>query len=716
MTDKEIPSQIGRYEIIEKVGHGGMATVLKACDPNFEREVAVKVMPQSFLHDPKFRKRFEREGKMIARLEHYAIVPVYDFGEDNGQPFIVMRLMTGGDLATRIKSGSLSQEEAGRILLRIADALDVAHSNGVIHRDMKPGNILFDNYGDAYLSDFGIARMVESDTTLTGSSIIGTPAYMSPEQIQCEKDIDGRSDIYSLGVILYQMLSGEMPFSAETPGKVMMQHILEPVPDISVRHPDIPPAVSAVISKAMAKSPEDRYQTGKEMAVAYETAAQVATRENSSLKTDYKIADESQTTVYKAAEVESTTESTSDSPKTNQPVLAPTSKFEQIVDSIPASVDQGMDAGKVPVQKSENYQVASPEIVTNQEELKTAKDTRTEAQQKKRNPLVWALPLAILVIAVGFFGFAFANRSGSAAVPIANVETTPTESISQAINTPVPTATIETPTNPPPSATIAPTETQIPATPTSAELSEAELLTFMKSANILVFEDIAGDYTESPYVSQTLDGMGLTYQWDGNAKGSFFSDFANGPAEGGAWDLVIVAQEDRNTSSTDMIEYIIAALEQGSSVIYEAWYLDHSQTDTVKELLDNCGVQVKEYLPNKRTDLDLIAWPISGVEHPILSNPNDGFSFSKVNKKWMDSNDLGDLMSTTGSQDAKILIGLDPLNDAQKGVLVTCMDDQFTLMTFSSHSYEYNTISSLWENMIRSALSRRANYLNNQAK
>ena len=241
-------------------------------------------------------------------------------------------------------------------------------------------------------------------------------------------------------------------------------------------------------------------------------------------------------------------------------------------------------------------------------------------------------------------------------------------------------------------------------------------MTFMKSANILVFEDIAGDYTESPYVSQTLDGMGLTYQWDGNAKGSFFSDFANGPAEGGAWDLVIVAQEDRNTSSTDMIEYIIAALEQGSSVIYEAWYLDHSQTDTVKELLDNCGVQVKEYLPNKRTDLDLIAWPISGVEHPILSNPNDGFSFSKVNKKWMDSNDLGDLMSTTGSQDAKILIGLDPLNDAQKGVLVTCMDDQFTLMTFSSHSYEYNTISSLWENMIRSALSRRANYLNNQAK
>jgi serine/threonine protein kinase len=710
MTDQEFPSKIGRYEIVEKVGHGGMATVLKACDPNFEREVAVKVMPQSFLHDPKFRKRFEREGKMIARLEHYAIVPVYDFGEDNGQPYIVMRLMTGGDLATRIKNGSLSQEEAGRILIRIADALDIAHSNGVIHRDMKPGNILFDNYGDAYLSDFGIARMVESDTTLTGSSIIGTPSYMSPEQIQGEKDIDGRSDIYSLGVILYQMLSGEMPFSAETPGKVMMQHILEPVPDISTRHPDIPPAVSAVISKAMAKTPQDRYQTGKEMAAAYETAAQVATQESSPPLADQKVADEPHTTVYKAADVRSTTEATSDISKDSQSEIAPTGKFEQQAGSIQTDVE------KVPAAMTNAHQAASPENVVSQQRLETAKDERTGVQQKKRNPLVWALPLAILIIAGGFFGFTFANRSGSAAVPVADLETTATESIIQATNTPVPTEIIETPTSPPPSATIAPTETQIPATPTSAGLSEAELLAFMNSANILVFEDMAGDYTEAPYVSQTLDNMGLTYQWDGNAKGRFFSNFSNGPAGGGTWDLVIVAQEDRNTSSTDVIEYIIAALEQGSSVIYEAWYLDHSQTDTVKDLLDNCGVQVKEYLPNKRSDLDLLAWSISGVEHPILSNPNDGFSFSKANTKWMDTDDLGDLMSLTGSQDAEILIGLDPLNDAQKGVLATCMEDQLTLMTFSSHSYDFNTITSLWENMITNALNRRANYLNNQAE
>jgi serine/threonine-protein kinase len=174
MQENNKPTHIGRYVIKKELGRGGMATVFVAQDPLFEREVAVKVLPKALLHDPNLRKRFDREAKMIALLEHQAIVPVYDFGEEDGQPYIVMRLMSGGDLGTKLKSGErLSTDEINGILSRMAASLDVAHEKGIIHRDLKPGNILFDQYGGAYLSDFGIARLMESDATLTGSAIIG---------------------------------------------------------------------------------------------------------------------------------------------------------------------------------------------------------------------------------------------------------------------------------------------------------------------------------------------------------------------------------------------------------------------------------------------------------------------------------------------------------------------------------------------------------------
>ncbi len=253
---------IGRYEIKSEIGRGGMATVYHAYDPNFERDVAIKVLPAAFLHDPQFRGRFEREAKMIALLEHPAIVPVYDFGEQEGQPYIVMRYMAGGSLADRLNKGPLSYEDTDQLVSRLAPALDVAHKRGIIHRDLKPGNILFDQYGNSYLSDFGIARLVQSGvTTMTGESIVGTPAYMSPEQIQGDKSIDGRSDIYAMGVLIYQMLTGEAPYRADTPAKVMMMHILEPVPDLQTSKADLPSGCSRVISRAMAKDPDDRYSS-----------------------------------------------------------------------------------------------------------------------------------------------------------------------------------------------------------------------------------------------------------------------------------------------------------------------------------------------------------------------------------------------------------------------------------------------------------------------
>jgi len=262
---------IGRYEVKSEIARGGMATVFHAYDPRFERDVAIKVLPMAFLHDPQFRVRFEREAKMIALLEHPAIVPVYDFGEESGQPYIVMRYMSGGSLVERLKDGALSLAETTQLVSRMAPAMDAAHARKIIHRDLKPGNVLFDQYGNAYLSDFGIARIiVEGSATLTGEAILGTPAYMSPEQIQGEKDIDGRSDIYALGVLIYQMLSGTAPYVSDTPARVMMMHVLEAVPNIQKAVADLPAGVEAVVAKAMAKDPKDRYATTGELAADLE--------------------------------------------------------------------------------------------------------------------------------------------------------------------------------------------------------------------------------------------------------------------------------------------------------------------------------------------------------------------------------------------------------------------------------------------------------------
>ena len=153
------PQKFGRYEIKAEIGRGGMATVYHAYDPRFEREVALKVLPRAMLHDPQFRTRFEREAKTIAMLEHPAIVPVYDFGEEDGQPYFVMRYMTGGSLTDRMKNGPMTVQEVAHLFERLAPALDEAHAKGIIHRDLKPGNILFDQYGEPYISDFGIAKI-----------------------------------------------------------------------------------------------------------------------------------------------------------------------------------------------------------------------------------------------------------------------------------------------------------------------------------------------------------------------------------------------------------------------------------------------------------------------------------------------------------------------------------------------------------------------------
>jgi serine/threonine-protein kinase len=266
------PEKIGRYEIRAELGRGGMATVYRAYDPRFEREVAIKVLPREMLHDPQFRTRFEREAKTIAMLEHPAIVPVYDFGEEDGQPYFVMRFMPGGSLADRLKQGPLTIQEVTRIFARLAPALDTAHAKGIIHRDLKPANILFDQYNEPYISDFGIAKLTESQASVTGSGIIGTPAYMSPEQAQGEP-IDGRSDIYGLGVILFEALTGQQPFVGDTPMSVVVKHITDPVPHILDVKPDLPAGIEKIVEKALAKDPNERFSTAQELLEALQAVA-----------------------------------------------------------------------------------------------------------------------------------------------------------------------------------------------------------------------------------------------------------------------------------------------------------------------------------------------------------------------------------------------------------------------------------------------------------
>ena len=251
-----------------------MSTVYLAHDPHFERDVAIKLLPLELLHQLTFRRRFEQEAKVVAALDHPAIVPVYDFGEADGQPYLVMRFMTGGSLSDRLKHGPLSLPEASAIISQLAPALDEVHAHGIVHRDLKPSNILFDQRGKPFISDFGTAKLQDAQTKLTETGgAVGTPAYMSPEQIQGEYDLDGRSDIYTLGVILFEMLSGSHPFETNTPIAMAVKHMFEPVPRILDAEPDLPPRCQDALLQAMAKQREDRFPTAVAFARALEEAA-----------------------------------------------------------------------------------------------------------------------------------------------------------------------------------------------------------------------------------------------------------------------------------------------------------------------------------------------------------------------------------------------------------------------------------------------------------
>ena len=245
-----------------------MGAVYRAFDPSFNREVAIKVLPLEMMRNLKILARFRRELKMIALLEHPAIVPVYDVGEENGQPYYVMRYMSGGSLRRWLRNGKLSLQDTADIIERIALGLEYAHRKGIVHRDLTPDNILFDNHNNPYITDFSLAKLI-ADTfrTNSGNGFIGTPEYISPEQAQ-SLPVDHRADIYGLGVIAYEMLTGEKPYEATDSFGVLVKHVSEPVPEILKANPDLPEETDAIIKRAMAKNRNDRYESAVDFARA----------------------------------------------------------------------------------------------------------------------------------------------------------------------------------------------------------------------------------------------------------------------------------------------------------------------------------------------------------------------------------------------------------------------------------------------------------------
>jgi serine/threonine protein kinase len=271
----DIGETVGHYRITERLGQGGMATVYRARDVRLERDVAVKVLHPAFKNDPSFNERFTREARIVANLNNDNIIPVYDTGEQDGQAYLVMRFIEGETLKARLSHGPLTVAETTRLLDAVAGALDYAHSAGILHRDIKPSNIMLERTtGKAFLADFGLARMADAgESTMSQDVMLGTPHYISPEQAQGLRDLSAGTDIYSLGVVLYEIVVGRVPFVADTPYAIVHDHIFAPLPLPSQVNPNVPKPIENVLLRALAKDRNDRYATTLDLADAFRQAA-----------------------------------------------------------------------------------------------------------------------------------------------------------------------------------------------------------------------------------------------------------------------------------------------------------------------------------------------------------------------------------------------------------------------------------------------------------
>ena len=268
-----VGENVGPYRIIEQLGQGGMATVFKAYHASLDRYVAIKALHPAFNQDPNFEARFQREARVVAKLEHANIVPVYDYAEHEKRPYLVMKFIEGDTLKARLDEGPIPSEDIAKVVDAVGAALSYAHRQGVLHRDIKPSNVLVAQDGQMYLADFGLARIAQSgESTLSSDTIMGTPQYISPEQAMGIKELDERTDLYSFGVMLYEMVVGKVPFNADTPFSVIHDHIYTPLPLPHIVNPNVPESVERVLLKSLAKERDDRYENVSQMVTAFKDA------------------------------------------------------------------------------------------------------------------------------------------------------------------------------------------------------------------------------------------------------------------------------------------------------------------------------------------------------------------------------------------------------------------------------------------------------------
>jgi serine/threonine protein kinase len=278
--------RLGPYQIVELIGRGGMAVVYKALQPALRRHVAIKVLPPYFVHEEGFRGRFQQEAEVVARLEHPNILPIYDYGQEGDVPYIVMPYVSGGTMRDWL-ANSVPLDRALQAYSRILSALEYAHTRepAIIHRDIKPTNILMSQGDWPLLTDFGIAKIVEPSLRATRSgTMVGTPEYMSPEQSQ-GTGVDHRADLYAMGVMLYEMLTGRLPFQGQTPLALILAHVKDEVPSPRTFNPELSPVWDEVIRRSLAKEPAERYASAKAMDEAIQAAWRQVQRESGEWQT-----------------------------------------------------------------------------------------------------------------------------------------------------------------------------------------------------------------------------------------------------------------------------------------------------------------------------------------------------------------------------------------------------------------------------------------------
>lgn len=320
---------IGPYQIIAQLGQGGMATVFKAYHANLDRYVAIKVLHVALREDESFLERFKREAQIVARLEHRHIVPVYDYADFENHPYLVMKFIEGQTLKQYSRKSPPTLEDVTTILTAVADALDYAHQHDVLHRDVKPSNIIIEKNGSPYLTDFGLARIASrGESTLSQDMMVGTPQYISPEQAQGNVHLDAGTDIYSLGVVLYELVVGRVPYNADTPYAIIHDHIYKPLPIPTQVNPAVTGAVERVLLKALAKKSEDRFKSAGEMATAFKnavTSSQMKEISHHTLRPEAFLAQPASASQSVSKEIEVTIEPVSRNAAPSAPAVAPDS-------------------------------------------------------------------------------------------------------------------------------------------------------------------------------------------------------------------------------------------------------------------------------------------------------------------------------------------------------------------------------------------------------